>query len=148
MTAATITRILSIGTITGMRSMAGAATLASRHGTLLKATAALMAAGEMAADKTSLVGNRTDAVPLIGRAGMGALLGGLVARDHHEGVALGGLLGAATAILATHLAYQIRTRLPLSTTAGGVLEDAIVVSAGMLYAWKAEGARRSPGAQT
>ena len=134
MTAATLTRILAIGTITVMRSMAGAATLAAQHGGLLKHATALMAAGEMAADKTSAVGNRTDALPLTGRAVMGALLGGLVAREHHDGILLGGLLGAATAVLATHLAYQLRTRVPLSTAAGGVLEDAIVVGAGMLYA--------------
>jgi uncharacterized membrane protein len=134
MTAATLKRILAIGTITGMRSMAGAAALAARHDGVLKSATALMAAAEMAADKTSVVGNRTDALPLAGRAMMGALLGGLVAREHHDGVLLGGLLGAATAVLATHLAYQLRTRLPLSTTAGGMLEDAIVVGAGMLYA--------------
>lgn len=133
MTPATLKRILAIGTITGMRSMAGAATLA-RHGGLLKSATALMAAGEMAADKTSVVGNRTDALPLTGRVVMGALLGGLVAREHHDGVLLGALLGAATAVLATHLAYQLRTRLPLSTAASGVLEDAIVVGAGTLYA--------------
>jgi uncharacterized membrane protein len=137
MTAATLKRVLAIGTITGMRSMAGAASLAAQHGGVLKHATALMAAGEMAADKTSVVGNRTDMAPLAGRAVMGALLGGLVAREHHDGVVLGALLGAATAILATHLAYQLRTRLPASTTVGGVLEDAIVVGAGTLYARRA-----------
>ena len=134
MTAATFKRILAIGTITGMRSMAGAATLAAQHGGVLKSATALMAAGEMAVDKTSVAGDRTDALPLAGRAAMGALLGGLVARERHDSVMLGGLLGAATAVLATHLAYQLRTRLPLSTAAGGLLEDAIVVGAGTLYA--------------
>ena len=134
----TLTRILAIGAITGMRSMAGAATLA-RHGGLLKGATALMAAGEMAADKTSFVGNRTDTIPLAGRAAMGALLGALIARDRHDGVLFGGLLGAATAVAAAHLAYQLRARLPLSTIAGGMLEDAIVVGAGTLYATKDDG---------
>jgi uncharacterized membrane protein len=134
MTPATLKRILAIGTITGMRSMAGAATLAAQHGGLLKRATALMAAGEMAADKTAVIGNRTDALPLTGRAVMGALVGGLVAREHGDAVLLGGLVGAATAVLATHLAYQLRTRLPLGTTAGGLLEDAIVIGAGTLYA--------------
>lgn len=134
MTATTLKRILAIGTITGMRSMSGAATLAARHGGLLKGATALLAVGEMAADKTSVVGNRTDALPLTGRAAMGALLGGLIAREHHDGILLGALLGATTAVLATHLAYQLRTRLPLPATAGGVLEDGIVVGAGLLYA--------------
>ena len=134
MTAAPLKRILAIGTITGMRSMAGAAALAAQHGGLLKRATALLAAGEMAADKTSAVGNRTDALPLAGRAVMGAVLGGLVAREHHDGVLLGGLLGAATAVIATHLAFQLRTRQLPSTAAGGMVEDAIVVGAGMLYA--------------
>jgi hypothetical protein len=134
MTAATLKRILAIGTITGLRSMAGAATLAVQRGSMLKSATALMALGEMAADKTSVVGNRTDAVPLTGRAAMGALLGGLVTREHRDRVLLGGMLGAATAVLAAHFAYHLRTRLPLSTTAGGVLEDVIVVGAATLYA--------------
>jgi hypothetical protein len=138
MTRATLKRILAIGAITGMRSMAGAATLA-RHGGLLKGATTLMAAGEMAADKTSFVGNRTDAVPLAGRAAMGALLGALLARERHDHVVLGGLLGAATAVVAAHVAYRLRTRLPLSTVAGGVLEDAIVVGAGTLYARQDDG---------
>ena len=138
MTQATLKRILAIGAITGMRSMAGAATLA-RHGGLLKGATALMAAGEMAADKTSFVGNRTDALPLAGRAAMGALLGALIARERHDGILFGGLLGAATAVAAAHLAYQLRTRLPVSTMAGGMLEDAIVVGAGTLYARQDDG---------
>ena len=141
MTRATLQRILAIGAITGMRSMAGAATLA-RHGGVLKGATALMAAGEMAADKTSFVGNRTDAVPLVGRAAMGALLGALITRERHDGIVLGGLLGAATAVAAAHLAYQIRTRLPLSTVAGGMLEDAIVVGAGTFYARQDDGRPR------
>ena len=141
MTRATLQRILAIGAITGMRSMAGAATLA-RHGGVLKGATALMAAGEMAADKTSFVGNRTDAVPLVGRAAMGALLGALIARERQDGIVLGGLLGAATAVAAAHLAYQIRTRLPLSTVAGGMLEDAIVVGAGTFYARQDDGRPR------
>jgi hypothetical protein len=121
-----------------MRSMAGAATRA-RHGGLLKGATFLMAGGEMAADKTSAVGNRTDAVPLAGRAVMGALLGGLVARERHDAVLLGGLLGATTAVVAAHVAYQLRTRLPLSIAAGGFLEDALVVGAGALYARQDDG---------
>ena len=138
MTRATLKRILAIGAITGMRSMAGAATLA-RHGGLLKGATALMAAGEMAVDKTSFVGNRTDALPLAGRTAMGALLGALIARDRHDGVVFGALLGAATAVAAAHLAYQLRIRMPLAAVAGGLLEDAIVVGAGALYAKQDDG---------
>lgn len=139
MTPATLTRILAIGSMTGMRSMAGAATLA-RHARVLRGATALLAAGEMAADKTSAVGNRTDVLPLTGRALMGALLGGVIANEHRDNVLLGGLLGAATAVLAAHLACELRVRLPLSTLAGGLVEDAIVVGAATLYA-RSDGAR-------
>lgn len=134
MTAGTLQRVLTLGAITGMRSMSGAATLAARHGGMLMPAAATLAAGEMIADKTSFVGNRTDAVPQAGRAVMGALVGGLVAREDGHSVWLGALVGAAAAVAATHLAYQLRGRLPLSTVAGGMLEDAVVIGAATLYA--------------
>ena len=134
MTTATFKRILAIGTITGMRSMAGAATLAAQRDGLLKSATAVLAMGEMAADKTTAVGNRTDTIPLTGRAVMGALLGGLIAREQNDGILLGAALGAGTAVLAAHLAYQIRTHLPLPPATSGMLEDAIVVIGGMQYA--------------
>jgi uncharacterized membrane protein len=123
-----------MGALTGMRSMAGLATLAAQHGGVLKPVMEIMAGGEMVADKTSWVGNRTDALPQAGRAVMGALAGGLIAHEAREAVWLGALVGAVTAVAATHLAYELRRRLPLSTTAGGLIEDAVVVAAGSLYA--------------
>lgn len=134
MTATTLRRILALGALSGTRSMAGLATLAAQHGGVLKPVMGVIAAGEMVADKTPFVGNRTDAFPQAGRAVMGALAGGLIAHQAREAVWLGALVGAAAAVAATHLAYQLRARLPLSTTAGGLLEDAIVVAAGSLYA--------------
>ena len=80
MTPDTVTRIVALGTITGMRSTAGPLAFALRANSPLKALFGLMAAGEMAADKTSLVGNRIDPVPLAGRAAIGAFVGGLTAR--------------------------------------------------------------------
>jgi hypothetical protein len=58
MTASTIKRILAIGAITGLRSMSGAAAVPAQHGGLVKQGFALLAAGEIAADKTAFVGNR------------------------------------------------------------------------------------------
>lgn len=134
MTATTLRRILALGALSGARSMAGLAALAAQHGGVLKPVMGVMAAGEMVADKTAFVGNRTDAFPQAGRAVMGALAGGWIAHEAHEAVWLGALVGAVTAVAATQLAYQLRTRMPLSTTAGGLLEDALVVAAGSLYA--------------
>lgn len=134
MTSGTLQRTIALAAVTGMRSMAGAATLAARQGGLLMPATALLAAGEMIADKTSFVGNRTDAVPQAGRAVMGAVVGGLVARQDGASIWVGALVGAVAAVAATHLAFQLRQRLPLSTKAGGLLEDALVIGAGMLYA--------------
>jgi hypothetical protein len=137
MTASTLKRIVAIGIITGMRSMAGAASVAARHGGVLRGATALLAAGEMIADKTTVVGNRTDPLPLMGRAVIGGGLGGLLAWEEGDSVLLGGVLGASAAIAATHLAYQLRKRLAGSTVAGGLIEDAIVFGAGSLYANRA-----------
>jgi uncharacterized membrane protein len=103
----------------------------------------LLAAGEMVADKTAVVGDRTDPLPLAGRAMMGALLGGWIAREQHDSILLGALLGGATAVAAAHLAYQLRSRWPDATTATGLVEDAIVLSAASLYARRATAARKS-----
>jgi len=144
MTGTTLRQILALGVLTGARSMAGLATLAVQHGGVLKPVMGVMAAGEMVADKTPLVGNRTDAFPQAGRAVMGALVGGFIAREAREAVWVGAIVGAAAAVAATHLAYQLRTRLPLSTAAGGLLEDALVLGAGSLYA-RSAGQTRVPG---
>ena len=134
MNAAARRETIAVGAITGMRSMAGPALLARRHGGVLSGVLPLMAMGEMVLDKTSVVGDRTDAVPLAGRALMGAVVGGYIARQNGGDVVAGAAIGAATAIAAAHLAMRIRQRLPLSTVAGGALEDAIVMGIGALYA--------------
>ena len=133
MTAATLKRILALSAITGLRSMAGAATLAAQHGGMLKPATAMLAAGEMIADKTPFVGNRTDALPQTGRAAMGALVGGFIAVEDGQSVWLGMLVGAGVAVVATHVAYQLRMRLPLPTTVGGLVEDALVIGVARLY---------------
>jgi uncharacterized membrane protein len=96
-----------------------------------------MAIGEMIADKTAVVGNRTDVGPQSGRALMGALVGAFVAHEDGEPVWLGALVGAGTAVAATHLSYQWRTRVPLANTLAGLLEDAVVIGAGTQYAKRA-----------
>jgi uncharacterized membrane protein len=133
MNATSINETLALGALTGMRSMAGPAALAVRHHGVLARVMPALAIGEMIADKTSAVGNRTDPVPLIGRALMGAVVGGVIARERHRSLILHGLLGAAAAVIAAHLAYQVRTRLPLSNILGGVLEDSVVVGIASLY---------------
>jgi hypothetical protein len=128
MKAALLKETIALGAITGMRTMAGPVALACRRGGALMRVMVALGAGEMVADKTSLVGDRIDAIPLAGRALMGALVGGLLARGEHDDVVLGGIVGASSAIAAAHLAYRVRKGLPVPPVLGGLLEDAIVVA--------------------
>lgn len=121
-----IRRTLALGALTGMRSMAGPTVLAREHAGMLKNVLALLAAGEMVADKTPFVGNRIDPAPLAGRAVIGAIVGGAIAYDADENVVFGSLLGAAAAVAAAHLAFHARRSLPLSNVTAGLLEDALV----------------------
>jgi uncharacterized membrane protein len=115
--------------------MAGAATLAAPRGGFVQSATAMMALGEMVADKTPFVGNRTDTGPQAGRALMGALVGAFITHEDGEPVWLGALLGAGTAVAATHLSYRWRTQVPLPMTLAGLLEDAVVIGAGAVYAY-------------
>jgi uncharacterized protein YfiM (DUF2279 family) len=134
MNAVTLKRIIALGTLTGMRSMAGLAVLALPHPGVARPVMALAAAGEMVADKTALVGDRVDALPLAGRAVIGALVGALIAREEGQNAWLGGMVGSATALVAAHLAYHGRKGLPASSLTGGLLEDALVIAIGSRYA--------------
>jgi uncharacterized membrane protein len=130
-------KTLALGALTGMRSMAGPAALAFRDNSVLKPVVGVLAAAELIADKTSFVGNRIDAAPLAGRAVLGALVGGIVAHEEHGNIAFGGLMGAAAAIVAAHLAFAARRRLAGSSMAGGFVEDALVLGLGAMYATEA-----------
>jgi uncharacterized membrane protein len=134
MTSDTLKKIVALGVVTGMRSIAGLAALASTRRGVARPAMALAAMGEMIADKTPWVGDRIDLVPLAGRAIMGAVVGGAIAGERDENALLGGALGAATALVASHLAYQARKRMPLSSIAGGLLEDSLVIAIATRYA--------------
>jgi uncharacterized membrane protein len=127
MTATSLNRIIALGAISGVRSMAGPATLAAAHDSLFKRALTIMAAGEMALDKTGFVGARTAPLPLTARAVVGGLVGGMSAQDEGDDVLVGGLVGAAAAVGAAHLAYHVRTRLALPSGLGGLFEDALVI---------------------
>ena len=134
MTRAALTDILALGALTGMRSMAGPATLAFRQGGRLRNIAALMAAGEMVLDKAPFIGDRIAAAPLLGRTLMGALAGGVVAKKMGPNVLAGAALGAAAAVAMAHLAFHARRGLGGAPLVGGLLEDAVVVGDGALLA--------------
>jgi uncharacterized membrane protein len=133
MNATALNETIALGALTGMRSMAGPSALASRYDGVLGRLLPVLAFGEMIADKTSAVGNRTDPVPLMGRAVIGAVVGGVIAHERHRNLIVHGLIGAAAAVAAAHLAYQVRKRLPLSNVMGGVLEDSLVIGIASMY---------------
>ena len=133
MTEGTLKKIVALGALTGMRSMAGVATLAGSHRGATRAVMAVAAAAEMIADKTPWIGNRTDPLPLAGRVIIGAGIGMFVAHQNDDSTLLGGILGAATALAAAHLAYRIRKRSPLPSVASGLLEDSLVLAAASSY---------------
>jgi uncharacterized membrane protein len=130
----TVKKIVALGAVTGLRSTGGLATLAAGHGGLARPLMAAAAVGEMIADKTTFVGNRIDPLPLAGRAIMGGAVGALIAHEREEDALFGGLLGAATAVVAAYVAYHARTRLPLSTVASGLLEDGLLIALASRYA--------------
>jgi len=134
MTAATASEVIVLGAMTGMRSMSGAATLGLRYGGVPASVTTVMALGEMIADKSPFIPNRTEPLPLSGRAFMGALVGGAIARERRSNLLLGGLIGATAAVIGAHLAFRIRTRLPVSTAVGGLLEDAVMLGMATVYA--------------
>jgi uncharacterized membrane protein len=127
MDTAFLARATALGAITGVRSMSGPTAWALGHDGSLKHVAAVLAAGEMLADKTPLVGDRTAPIPLTGRAVLGALVGAGSARDARGPMLAGALAGAAAAVISAYLAWHVRRRLPLPGPIGGVLEDALVV---------------------
>jgi len=94
---------------------------------------ALMAGGEMLADKTAMVGNRTSPIPLIGRALMGSLTAAAFAANRRNAILLPAAVGAVAAVAATYAAYHIRRiaseRLDIPDRLVGLVEDAIVVGA-------------------
>jgi uncharacterized membrane protein len=134
MKAVSLNETIALAAITGMRSMAGPAAVALRYDGALRRLVPVMAAAEMIADKTRHVGDRTDPLPLAGRAAMGALVGGFIAREHDDNQLLGALVGAATAVLAAELAFRVRKALPWSSVLGGMIEDGVVMAIAALAA--------------
>jgi uncharacterized membrane protein len=133
MNAGTLKRIVALGALTGMRSMSGLAVLALSHPGVARSVMAIAATGEMVADKTPLVGDRIDTLPLTGRVIIGGLVGALVARENDQNGLLGGIVGSASAFVVAHLAYQARKRLAASSFTAGLLEDGLVVAIGSRY---------------
>jgi uncharacterized membrane protein len=136
-----------LGAVSGMRSMAAPA-IVSRlahtgllplEGTQIKflgnknsaKTMALMAAGEMIADKLPFIPKRTAVFPLVARAASGALSGIAFAKARKRSV-VGALIGSLAAVGASFGAYKLRKtageKLHLPDSIVAVAEDALVAA--------------------
>lgn len=136
------------GAVAGLRSMIAPALL-SRHlarwsGRTSAATRllsagpvptllTLAAAGEMVADKTPFIPNRTDPAPMAGRMLIGAFVGAAVAGRRGGSTVPAAFVGATAALCTTLLGYRLRRAASTSTDlpdlAVALAEDAVAVSA-------------------
>jgi uncharacterized membrane protein len=151
----TILRAAGIGAIAGLRSISAPAVV-SRELVLSESTALegsplallatpaaanvlqVLAAGEIVADKTPFVPDRTDLLPLLGRAGTGALAGASVAVAGGSRALEGAFVGATAAVAATYAAYHLRRflsrTLHIPDCLVAIAEDAVVVRGGIVIA--------------
>lgn len=153
--------IAGLGFVTGLRSMTGLAGIARAlavpvdarrkaaasagvaTGDRASKIAALLALGEMVADKLPGMPARTAPVPLIGRVAVGAYIGATLARKSGRA---GGMVGAAAALLGSYCGKEVRERLSArdrpTDVALGFLEDAVAVGATTLLARALRSGRR------
>ena len=105
--------------------------LATRTAARLLSLAAL---GEMAADKLPSIPDRTDAVPLLGRIGSGALVGAVLAQARREPILPSALAGAVGAGVSSVVMKRARARagaaLDVPDAAVAVAEDALTLGLG------------------
>lgn len=94
---------------------------------------ALLAGGEMLADKTPYVPNRTDPAPLIGRAVIGSLTAAAFAVHRRYPPLLPAAIGAVSAVASTFAAFHarkyIKEQFHVPDRLIGLAEDAIVMAA-------------------
>lgn len=142
----------AIGAVSGLRSMTGPAVIAeaaSRNRIRLKKspfawlssdgaarTSALLAVGELIADKLPFVPNRTDPPSLVIRAVSGALCGAALNshcgsyRDNRKQVVLGALIGGVAAVAASYIGLKYRKAVNLPKLPAALLEDAVTIGLG------------------
>lgn len=150
-----ILKAAALGAIAGMRSMAAPALLThefAEHGAELgdgrldrllssegvARVMALFASGEMLADKSEFIPDRTSPLPLVGRAVIGSLTAAAYAVHRRHPVFLPAAVGAASALASTFAAYHLRRyareELNVPDKLLGLLEDAVVVGFGKALA--------------
>ncbi len=144
----------ALGVMAGMRSMSAPALISqvARKGQLVVegsklgflnsrgaiTTTALLAVGELIADKLPATPARTAAGPLIARAVSGALCGAVLCSAKKKSTWLGAFYGTLGALGGTFAAYHLRRsveqNLKLPDAVVAVAEDAIVAASAFLIA--------------
>ena len=149
MTAAEVyTDAAVIGLAAGMRSMSSPAFLTQlakpgRHSSLAflnrpatAKTMAVLALGELVADKLPFMPKRTDTPALVARAISGGFSGAAICSSKKRSVLTGALAGAIAAVGATYGAYKLRkwvgARFDIPDPVIAIAEDALVAGCGML----------------
>ncbi|MDP8952561.1 MAG: DUF4126 family protein [Actinomycetota bacterium] len=138
---------LGLAAIAGLRSMAAPALLARavRRGDLdapnlpslgkkeVSGLLSILAAGEMAADKTPFIPARTSAPALLGRLLSGALVGATLFASEGRHGSSGAVLGALSALGAAYAGEGLRaagTRKGIPDPILGTLEDRAILTIG------------------
>lgn len=141
-----------MGVAAGMRSMASPAIVSQLaksglmpaeesavsffHRPATAKTMAVLAIGEMIADKLPFMPKRTDAPALVTRAISGAVSGAAICSSKKRSVIAGALLGALAAVGASYGAYKLRKwageRFDVPDPVIAIAEDALVAGCGML----------------
>lgn len=131
-----LTHTITLGAMTGVRTMAGPMCAAQLHkgGPLDRARVAIdvLAVLESLADKVLPLPPRSSALPLMGRAATGAILGYFIGKSNRVAFAL---VGAASAAAAAILAVKVRRvatkKLHVPDLVVGLAEDAALAGAGL-----------------
>jgi uncharacterized membrane protein len=136
-----------IGAVAGLRSMTGPAIVSQAAGFnvidvsgspffwlssgRVGQISALLAAGELIADKLPFMPPRTDTPSLAIRFIAGAVCGAaVVSKRRRQDRIAGALIGGAAAVAASYIGFQYRKRARLSKLTAAMIEDAVAVSAG------------------
>jgi uncharacterized membrane protein len=99
----------------------------------------VLAIGELIMDKLPSTPNRTSPGPLVARIVFGSLAGATLSVGGGQSLAVGAVLGAIGSLVGTFGGFQVRMRLMkvMSGTVAALLEDAVAILAGFLFASKA-----------
>lgn len=119
-------------TLAGYRGWTRTSRLLGRARTAKVASA--LALGEIIADKTPYLPNRTEPASLGWRIVSGALVGSALCASKHKSVAAGAVVGGLGALAGTYGAFHLRHRLAerFPDKLIAVAEDAIAVGGGAL----------------